>query len=108
MHKNVWAILLLGLGALLGLIVLAGCAAPDEIQPVPPTPTLVVKSTITAGRPTPVVPGEPVRFPIAAQVSAPMSLADNTNCITCHTNEETLKAVAEQVTAGEPLSEGEG
>ncbi|MBU0495869.1 MAG: hypothetical protein KKB13_28795 [Chloroflexi bacterium] len=108
MHKHVWATLLLGLGALLGLILLAGCAAPDEIQPVPPTPTLVIKSTITAGQPTPVVPGETVRFPIPAKVNAPMSLADNTNCITCHSDEETLKSVAEPVTETEPLSEGEG
>jgi hypothetical protein len=33
---------------------------------------------------------------------------DDTACVTCHTDEETLKAVAEEPEETESLSEGEG
>lgn len=108
MDKHVWVAWLIGLGMLLGAILLAGCVAPAEITPVPPTPTLAVKSTVSPGQPTPAAPGQAVRFPIPATVSAPPALADNSNCITCHTNAETLQAVAKKVEKKESHSEGEG
>ncbi len=45
--------------------------------------------------------------PLTAQAQ-PALQADGENCITCHTDKETLQALAVEPEEGEELSEGEG
>jgi hypothetical protein len=55
---------------------------------------------------------EPTATPykVSSAVSLPelTEVADSSNCVDCHTDEETLKAVAEEPEEVESLSEGEG
>ncbi len=87
--KGIW----LFLGGLLGLV-LTACLARPEITPLPPSPMLPAVPTRAA---TPVPPTE-----------TPAPAADNSACIACHTDEETLKALAVEPEKAEHLSEGEG
>ncbi len=89
MRKGIW----LFLGGLLGLV-LTACLARPEITPLPPSPMLPVVPTLEA---TPVPPTE-----------TPAPAADSSTCIACHTDEETLKALAVEPEKAEHLSEGEG
>ncbi len=45
--------------------------------------------------------------PLTAQAQ-PALQADDENCVTCHTDKETLQALAVELEEGEELSEGEG
>jgi hypothetical protein len=98
------ALALLALAAL----ALSGCARPAPITPVPPT------ATVYAPPPTPPAPTPPaptpaaLDFPIAAPSAVAEEPANDQTCVDCHTNEETLKAVAEEEEVAESLSEGEG
>lgn len=87
--KRFW----LFLGSLLGLV-LVGCLARPEITPLPPSPMLPAVPTRAA---TPVPPTE-----------TPAPQADSSTCIACHTDAETLKALAVEPEKEESLSEGEG
>jgi hypothetical protein len=102
-----------GVVAVVGLLFLAavtlsGCAEPVAIAAVPPT------ATVYAPPPTdiPALPPEPtpaaMDFPIAAPTRAEVEPVDAQTCVDCHTDEETLKAVATEPEHVESLSEGEG
>jgi outer membrane biosynthesis protein TonB len=67
--------------------------APTEVPTEPPTPTDVPTEPPPTATPT----EEPTPEPV-----------DDSGCITCHTDEETLKALAVEPEAAESLSEGEG
>jgi outer membrane biosynthesis protein TonB len=118
---------LLSLLVLVGLV-LAACggaatpaptAAPTEVAQAPtelPAPTEPPATATTA----PVATAEPTATlaptqtpeptPTEAPTEAPTAAApaDATNCVTCHTSEETLQQLAKEQEAGESLSEGEG
>ena len=119
------------LGLLLVLVLLlAGCggeptAAPTEppptevaVQPTtpptelpaptePPVPTEVPPTEVPTEPPPTEAPTEPP--PTATPTEEPTPEAvDDTACVACHTDEETLKAVAEEPEETEALSEGEG
>jgi hypothetical protein len=94
---------------LLSAMALTGCAEPAVIAAVEPTPTAYpippADIPTPAPGPTPVALGFPLPAPTHVEVEA----ADDQSCIDCHTDEETLKAVAkEEEGGGETLSEGEG
>ena len=93
---------LLGLGALLVGLFLAGCAAPPEITPSAPPEDAV------AGAPTSGEPLAAARYPMAAHAPTEKVGVDSSSCIVCHTDQETLKALAVEPEEGESLSEGEG
>jgi PBP1b-binding outer membrane lipoprotein LpoB len=92
-------------GVLLGLLLvlallLAGCGGePTAVPTEPPEPTEVSVA------PTPTE--EPTQPPTPTEEPTPVPV-DDTACIGCHTDEETLKAVAEEPEEAEALSEGEG
>ncbi|MGQ9467855.1 MAG: hypothetical protein ACUVXE_05725 [Anaerolineae bacterium] len=89
MRKGIWIIL----GSLLGVI-LVGCLARPEITPLPPSPML---------------PSVPTREATSAPpTETPAPQADSSTCIACHTDEETVKALAKEPEKAEHLSEGEG
>ena len=93
---------LLGLGALLVGLLWAGCATRPEITPLSP-PEHVVVGELT--------PGEPLaaaRYPMAAHAPAERIGVDSSNCIVCHTDQETLQLLAIEPEEEETLSEGEG
>ena len=90
-------------------LTLAGCAKPEAIAAVPPT------ATVYAPPPTdsPPPPAEPtpaaLSFPLAPPPREAVEQPTDQTCVDCHTNEETLKAVAMVVEQEEEsLSEGEG
>ena len=95
-------------------LVLSGCSEPATVatQPTPvatetpapastepPAPTRVPTEVPTERPPTDTPP--PTEEPVP-------EAADNTACIACHTDETTLRAVAEEEEMAESLSEGEG
>jgi cytoskeletal protein RodZ len=79
--------------------------APTDAPTEPPAPT-----DAPTEPPTPTdVPTEPPPTETPAPTEEPTpELVDDTACIACHTDEETLKAVAEEPEEAESLSEGEG
>jgi len=89
-------------------------AAPATATPAPsatfttePTATATPEPTATY-TPPPTSTNTPA--PTSTNTPAPTPTpVDNSNCITCHTSEDTLKALAkEPEEGGESLSEGEG
>ena len=48
------------------------------------------------------------RLPLPAPTKTDISQDGSSNCITCHTSQEDLKALAEEPEETESLSEGEG
>jgi len=122
-----WGVVAVLSGLLLVLIVvLAGCggeptAVPTEPKEVavaptePPAPTDVpaeppVPTDVPTEPPTPTdVPTEPppTDTPVPTEEPTP-EVVDDTGCITCHTSEETLQALATEEEAPEVESEGEG
>jgi outer membrane biosynthesis protein TonB len=68
---------------------------PTDVPTEPPEPTEVPTEPPPTDTPAPTETPEPV-------------VVDDSACITCHTDEETLKALAEEPEAAESLSEGEG
>jgi hypothetical protein len=118
---------LLTLVVLVGLV-LAGCggaatpapaaasteapAAPTE-APAPPEPpaTATLAPTETVAPTATLAPTETSEpTPTEAPTEAPTAAApaDASNCITCHTSEETLQQLAKEEAPAESLSEGEG
>ena len=117
---------LLGL-LIIGMATLAGCGGQPAAQPtavaqvetaippkeVPPQPTATAIPPTQAPEPSPTLaPTEiPAPEPTATATEAPAAepvALDSTNCVTCHTNEETLKKLAVEEEPAEKLSEGEG
>jgi outer membrane biosynthesis protein TonB len=121
--------MLLGLLLMLALV-LAGCGGEPAAAPTePPEPTEVAAATAepTAAPTEPPPPTdvpteeptlEPTEEPTEAPTEPPPTATpteeptpepvDDSGCITCHTDEETLKALAVEPEAAESLSEGEG
>jgi outer membrane biosynthesis protein TonB len=115
-------------GVLLGLLLvlallLAGCGGePTAVPTEPPEPTEVSVAPTPTEEPTqpptpteePTEPPTPTEEPTeppptATPTEEPTPVpVDDTACIGCHTDEETLKAVAEEPEEAEALSEGEG
>lgn len=112
---------LLSLLVLVGLI-LAACggattpaptAAPTEVAQAPTEPpaTATTAPAATAEPTATLAPTEtPEPTPTEAPTEAPTAAApaDATNCVTCHTSEETLQQLAKEQEPAESLSEGEG
>jgi outer membrane biosynthesis protein TonB len=116
-------------GVLLGLLLvlallLAGCGGEPTVAPTePPKPTEISAALSTpteeptqAPTPTeeptepPTPTEEPTELPPTATPTEEPTPepVDDTACINCHTDEETLKEVAEEPEETEALSEGEG
>jgi predicted small lipoprotein YifL len=104
-------------------LILAGCggeptAAPTELPP--PTEVAAAAPTVAPTEPPPAPTEEPTLEPTPTDVpTEPPPTAtpteeptpepiDDTGCITCHTSEETLQAMATEEEAPEVESEGEG
>ena len=117
--------------ALLGLLIialaaLAGCGGQPAAQPtivaqvetavppteaVPPTNTAVPPTQPPEPSPTLAPTETPEPEPTATATEAPAAepvSIDSTNCIACHTSEETLQKLAVEEKPAESLSEGEG
>lgn len=89
-------------------LTLAGCAEPVAIAAVPPT------ATVYAPPPT-AIPAEPpgptpasISFPMEAPAGEAVEPMDDQTCVDCHTDEESLRELAEEEEQAESLSEGEG
>jgi outer membrane biosynthesis protein TonB len=111
-----------GVGVLLALMVvlvllLTGCGSeptavpteppePTEVSAAPPTPTTAPTEPPPTPTDTPTLP-PPTATPTEEPTPTPVPV-DDTACVSCHTDEETLKAVAEEPEETEALSEGEG
>jgi hypothetical protein len=111
-------------GAFLLLFFLAGCGAeptdvavaPAEAQAATSAPTEPPAPTDTAAPTDTVAPTEPVAptdTPLPTDTPAPTDTAtpevvDDSACVTCHTSQETLQALATEEEAPEVESEGEG
>jgi hypothetical protein len=103
---------------LLVSLLLAGCGAEPTTPPTePPEPTEVAAETSAPTSaptepPTPTpepteVPPSPTPEPTATPEPTPEPI-DDTGCITCHTDEATLQALATEPEEPEVESEGEG
>jgi hypothetical protein len=125
-RNGVGTLALLGL-LIIALAALAGCGGQPAAQPtavaqvetavppteVPPAPTATAIPPTQAPEPSPTLaPTEvPAPEPTATATEAPAAepvAIDSTNCVTCHTNEETLQKLAVEEELAEKLSEGEG
>jgi hypothetical protein len=82
-------------------------APPTEAPPIetaaPPTDTPAPSPTL-APSDTPAPTATATELPTAQ----PVASVDSTNCVTCHTSEETLQKLAKEEAPAEKLSEGEG
>lgn len=94
----------------LAVLVLAGCGEPAAISAVEPTPTAYPPPPTDIPPPPPGPTPAALSFPLPAPEEAGAEEpVDDQNCVDCHTDEETLKAVAEKAEENqESLSEGEG
>ena len=108
MTNKTWAVALIGL-LIVASVVLTGCAEPAAIAPVEPTATTFAPPTdipVPEPGPTPAALDFPLAAPPREEVEEEVS---DQGCIDCHTDVETLKAVAEVAEVEEEsLSEGEG
>jgi hypothetical protein len=103
------SILMLGLLLLLPLVVLTGCAEPAAIAAVEPTPSAYPPPPTDIPAPPPGRTPAALDFPLPAPTHPEFVAVDSQSCVNCHTDEETLKAVAEKAEEEqESLSEGEG
>ncbi len=103
----------LGVAILVGLLfliilTLSGCAEPAAIAAVPPTSTVYAPLPTETPRPTPEATPASLDFPLPAPTREPVEVPDDQMCVSCHTNETTLQALAEEEEVAETLSEGEG
>jgi hypothetical protein len=99
-----------GIVALLALgFLMTGCSGVQEISAVEPTPTVFAQPTdIPPPPPGPTPAAFDFPLPASTQIDEESPASDQ-SCVDCHTNEEMLKAVAEEeVGDQEALSEGEG
>jgi mono/diheme cytochrome c family protein len=111
---------------LLGGVLLAACGgkpapqptavaqAPTALPPhdtaIPPTETAIPPTDTPAPSPTlaPTDTPAPTATATEAPTAAQAASVDSTNCVTCHTSEETLRKLAVEEAPAEKLSEGEG
>ena len=93
----------LAVAGLLIAVLVAGCGGAPEPAPEPPSPSpTAVQTAPPEPEPTDTPPPPPPPTPTE------VVLADPANCITCHTSQETLQALAEEPEEQESHSEGEG
>jgi hypothetical protein len=98
----------LTLGAL-GFLFVFGWVVLAELEAADPSPEPTVAATDpSAGAQDQLVEPTDPRFPLPAPDKTGMVQADSSNCITCHTSQEDLQALAEEPEETESLSEGEG
>lgn len=101
---------LLTLGLMLFGLFLVGCTSRPEVTPAAPPPTAEI---IAGGEEDAEGTEQPPldvasRFPLPAPEQESEKRADSSNCVDCHTSEETLKQLAKEPEEEESLSEGEG
>lgn len=93
----------------LAVVTVTGCSGPAAIAAVEPTATLYPPPPTDVPAPPPGPTPEALDFPLAAPTLEEEAAVSDQNCVDCHTDEETLRAVAkEDEGAEESLSEGEG
>lgn len=98
-----------GLLLLVAVLALSGCGGPAAIAAVEPTATIYAPPPTDIPAPPPGPTPEALDFPLPAPSSVEQGTANDQSCVGCHTDEETLKSVAEKAeVAEESLSEGEG
>jgi hypothetical protein len=100
---------LIAAGVALGWLLLAGCRARPEVDPgtPPPTPVARVNSGGSVQSRDEAAADLAARFPLPAPENED-AVPDDSSCIDCHTDEETVKNLAEEPEEEEELSEGEG
>lgn len=90
-------------------LALAGCAEPAAIAAVVPTATIYAPPPTDIPVPPPGPTPAALEFPLPPPNQVMKEVANDQACVDCHTDEETLKAVAEEEgVSEESLSEGEG
>ncbi len=112
-RQTLWCLLALGV---LAMAMLAGCGPqPTPVAPVPPTTPAAPKPTDTPVPPTATpVPPSPTATPVpptatpAPPTPTPTSPPSADNCVACHTQAETLQALAEEKAVKSAETEGEG
>lgn len=93
----------------LAALALTGCAEPAAIAAVEPTATLYPPPPTDIPPPPPGPTPVALNFPLPAPTRVERERPSDQHCVDCHTDEETLKAVAEkEESSQESLSEGEG
>ena len=108
-HFTIRGELVVGVGLLfLASLLLTGCVEGPAIAAVKPTATLYAPPPTDIPAPPPGPTPKALDFPLPPPTPASSGLPDDQSCITCHTDEETLKALATEVDKAESLSEGEG
>ena len=91
------------------VVALTGCADPAAIAAVQPTVTAYAPPPTDIPLPPPGPTPASLDFPLAAPTHVEIEPDNDQTCVDCHTDEDTLKAVASQEEVGqESLSEGEG
>jgi hypothetical protein len=94
---------------LLAALALGGCGEPAAVVAVEPTPTAYPPPPTDIPPPPPGPTPAALDFPLPAPTHEEMEQVNDQTCVDCHTDEETLKAVAEKAEEDqESLSEGEG
>jgi len=93
---------------LLAVLALGGCAEPGTITAVEPTATAFPPPPTDIPPPPPGPTPVALDFPIAAVTQEANGSVDDQSCVGCHTDEETLKALAEEEEVPEVEPEGEG
>jgi hypothetical protein len=107
--------LLLMMAVVLGAAAITGCVTRPEVTPAAPPPTPVVRvgpadngqeqdesaMDLASRFPLPAPAGDGEDVEAAARF-------DDSECISCHTDEEAVKALAVEPEEEEELSEGEG
>ena len=109
-RTRAWIGVATGLALLfLAALALTGCAEPAAIAAVEPTATLYPPPPTDIPPPPPGPTPAALDFPLAAPRQIEKEPVNDQTCVDCHTDEETLKAVAENEEGDEEtLSEGEG
>jgi len=93
----------------LACLLLTGCMEGPTIAAVEPTATLYAPPpTDVPPSPPPEPTPEALDFPLGPPTPMSSDVPNDESCITCHTDEETLKALATEEETAESLSEGEG
>jgi hypothetical protein len=91
------------------VVALTGCAEPAAIAAVEPTATAFAPPPTDIPPPPSGPTPAALDFPLAAPTHVDLEPADDQSCVDCHTDEDTLRAVASrEEVSQESLSEGEG
>lgn len=100
---------IVGLLLLAAVLTLTGCGGPAAIAAVEPTATVYAPPPTDIPAPPPGPTPAAIDFPLPAPSHVVPEPVNDQGCVDCHTDEETLKAVAEAAEVPEEsLSEGEG